>query len=67
MKEWHAKGKIGDNFPKVLMATPCAVPDHKPVSGKALFCLLGDRLATTRAEIVKSEPEKALEAPKGCG
>ena len=67
MKGWHAKGKIGDNCPKVLMATPCAVPDHKPVSGKGIFCLLGDSLATTRAEIVKYEAEKALQGPKGCG
>ena len=39
MKGWHAKGKIGDNCPKVLMATPCAVPDHNPQSGKGFFCL----------------------------
>ena len=66
MKGWNAMGKIGDNCPKVLMATPCAVSDHKPVPGKGFFCLLGDRLAQTRAETVKSEPEKALEGPKGC-
>ena len=66
-KGWNSKGKMGDNCPKVLMATPCAVPDHKPVPGKGFFCLLGDRLAQTRSETVNSEPEKALEGPKGCG
>ena len=49
------------------MAIPCAVPDHKPVPGKGFFCLLGDMLAQTRSEIVKFEPEKALDGPKGCG
>ena len=28
MKSWNAKGKISDNCPNVLMALPCAVPDH---------------------------------------
>ena len=49
------------------MAIPCAVPDHKPVPGKGYFCLLGDRLAQTRSEIVKYEPEKALSGPVGLG
>ena len=48
MEGWNANGKIGDNFPKVLMAIPCAVPDHKPAPGKGYFCLLGERLAQTR-------------------
>ena len=64
-KGWNSKGKMGDNCPKVLMATPCAVPDHKPVPGKEFICLLGDRLAQTRSEIVKFEPEKALEGLQG--
>ena len=53
MEGWKVKDQIGDNCPRVMMATPCAVPDHKPVNGKGFFCLLGDSLATTRAEVVK--------------
>ena len=53
MEGWKVKGQIGDNWPRVLMATLCVVPDHTPVNGKGFFCLLGDSLATTRAEVVK--------------
>ena len=67
MEGWNGKGKIGDNCLKVVMAIPCAVPDHKPMPGKGFFRLLGDRLAQTKSEIVKIEPEKTLEGPKGYG
>ena len=41
--------------------------DHKPVNGNGYFVLPGDCLATTRSEVVKYEPWKALQGPKGCG
>ena len=67
MEGWKIKGQIGDNCPRSLMATPCAVAEHTPVDGKGYFVLPGDCLAATMSEVVKYEPWKALQGPKGCG
>ena len=56
---------MGDNCPKVIMTIPCAVKDHKPVDGKGYFCTLDERVAQTRSEILKSDPEVALSGPWG--
>ena len=41
MEGWKIKGQIGDNCPRSLMGTPCAVAEHTPVDGKGYFVLPG--------------------------
>ena len=65
MLGWKGEGKVGDNCPKVVMTIPCAVIDHRPVPGKGYFCTVGERVAQTKSEILKSDPEVALSGPWG--
>ena len=67
MKGWKGEGKVGDNCPKLMMVTPCSVKDHHPVEGKGYFCCLVERVAQTRSEIIKGDPEAALSGPVICG
>ena len=67
MEGWKGEGKIGDNCPKVVMAIPFAVIDHRPVLCKGYFCSLGERVPQTRSEILKSDPEVSLYGPLECG
>ena len=56
MEGGKVKGQIGDNCPRSLMGTPCAVADHKPVNGKGYFVLPGDCLQASMSELVKHKP-----------
>ena len=44
MEGWKGEGKTGDNCPKVVMAIPCAVPDHKPTSWETDWPKPGQKL-----------------------
>ena len=48
------------------MVNPYSVKDHRPVEGKGYFCCLGERVAQTRSEIIKGDPEAALSGPVKC-
>ena len=51
----------------VVIMIPCAVKDHRPVPGKGYYCTLVERVAQTRSEILKSDPEVALSSLVECG
>ena len=67
MKGWKGVGKRGDKNPEVVMIVPCSVKDQHPVEGKGYMLCVGKKLAQSRSEVMKSDPETAIDGPVVCG
>ena len=66
-KAWAGFGKLGEKNPEVMMVVPCSMPTHHPKAGIRYLLCLGKKLAQARAEVVKGEPDIALDGSVGCG
>ena len=62
VKGWTGVGKLGEKNPEVMVV----LKDHHPTEGKGYLLCLGKKLAQSMSEVIKGDPETALDGSVGC-